>query len=112
MGKIGKLTEEYYNEVKRSLNSKWRWTRFTNRHINDVAYKHGISFKTTVQVKNSATYEDYRAQVLAQHPDTKGETIRDIVLDIHNQVFNQKDNKYVVPRSAKTAAVQIRHKLK
>lgn len=106
---IKKLTEEYYDEVKRSLNSSWRWTRFTKRHIQNVAYKHGISFKTVIQIKTSNTYEEYREQVKAQHPETKY-SLRDDVLALHRTVFD-KGGEYHAPLTAKTAITQLNYEL-
>ncbi len=109
MGHIRRITEEYYDDVRRSLQSKWRWTRFTKRHINDVAYKHGISFKTVMQIKNSATYEDYRAQCLAQHPEVQYSLAAE-VLKLHEIVFS-KGEEYHKPKTAQTAITQLIYKM-
>lgn len=108
--KVHKITEEYYDEVKRSLNSTWKWTRFTKRHIQDVAYRHGISYKTVVQIKASRTYAEYQEQVKAQHPETIY-SLREDVLALHKTVFDKNDNTYKAPRSAKTAVTQLNYEL-
>lgn len=110
MGKVQKITEEYYDEVKRSLNRTWKWTRFTKRHIQDVAYRHGISYKTVIQIKASKTYAEYREQVKAQHMDIKY-SLREDVLALHKTVFDKGDNTYKAPLTAKTAVTQLNYEL-
>jgi hypothetical protein len=111
MKHIQKVTPEYYAEVRRSLKNTWKWTRFTKRHINDVAYKHGISYKTVVQIKNSPTYEAYQEQNKAQHPDNKQFSLREHILVLHKMTFDKGDNTYKEPLTARTAIVQLEYEL-
>lgn len=99
---IAKITPEYFEDVKRSLKRTWKWTRFTKRHINDVAYRHGISVKTVYQIKNSATYKDYEDQNHAQHPPVIY-SLKDAVFDLHRLVFDRNGAEYHTPKSGKDA---------
>lgn len=107
MKHIRKITEPYYNEVRHSLKNTWKWTRFTKRHINDVAYKHGISYKTVVQIKASRTYQEYIEQVQAQHPPEIVFSLADHILELHKLKYDLKDNKYIQPKTARTAITQL-----
>lgn len=104
---VRKITEDYYNEVRRSLKDTWKWTRFTKRNINDVAYKHGISYKTVIQIKASNTYAEYIEQVRAQHDSPQVFSLRDAILQLHKLRYDKGDNTYKEPRIARTAITQL-----
>ena len=107
--KVHKITEEYYLDVKRSLKNKLHWTRFTSRHIEEVAKLHGISVKTVMQIKNSDTYEVYVEHNKAQHPPQKT-SLADDVIKLHELVFN-KGGEYHKQTSAKVAVAQLLYEL-
>jgi hypothetical protein len=98
--KVAKITEEYFDEVKRSI----RWTT-----SNRAARKHGISLKTVLQIRNSKNYQEYREQVKAQHPYPQF-SLAEEVLTLHKLVFD-KGEEYHKPMSAKTAIGQLQYKL-
>ena len=104
--RIYKITEQYFKEVKQSLNSKKKWTRFTKRNIEEVANKHGISYKTVMQIKNCVDYQDYVEINKSQHPEVKY-SLKEDVLKLHKLLFDYKDNKYITPASAKEAIGSI-----
>lgn len=106
---VKKITEEYFDDVKRSLERKRRWTRFTSRHIKKVAETHGISYKTVVQIEASNDYEAYRRQVVAQHPITHYSLAEDII-SLHGELFGERE-KYTKPKAASQAVAQIRYEL-
>ena len=110
MGKIAKITPEYFDEVKRSLKRTYRWTRFTKRNISDVAYRHGISFKTVMQIKNSETYEDYVDQNHAQHPPVEF-SLGGEVIKLHELVFDRNNVEYHKPKSAKQAINELNYRI-
>jgi hypothetical protein len=105
--KVAKITEEHFNDVKRSLKNKWRWTRFTKRHIEEIAELHGISLKTVMQIKNSETYKDYQDQNKAQHPPQVKFSLKEQILELHRLTYDLKDNKYIPPKTAQVAIMQL-----
>ncbi len=63
-----------------------------------------------MQIKNSATYQDYVDLCKSQHPETIY-SLREDVLALHKTVFDKNDNTYKAPRSAKTAVTQLNYEL-
>ena len=105
MGKIPKLTEEYFIEVKDDLSwYRKRWT--TDKRI---AKKRGISLKTVLQIKGSDSYEDYLNNVRAQHPPVKF-SLRDHVLVLHRKEFGKDNEAYIEPLTARQAIVELLNK--
>lgn len=107
---VKKITEEYFEDVKRSLKNKWRWTRYTNRHLHEIAGLHGISHKTVVQIKASENYEQYMEQVKAQHPPFAKYSLREDLFQLHEELLGNKV-KYTKPKTGSQAIAQIRYEL-
>lgn len=92
-----KITQQKFKDVKKTL--FWHT-------VNQTAAKHDISYKTTAQIKVSKTFEDYTLLNKSQHPEPQY-SLADRVNQIHNLVFNQHDNKYLPPRTAREAAREL-----
>ena len=107
MSHIGKIRLEHYDEVKRSLRNTWLFTRFKRNNIEAVAKRHGISYKTVIQIKNSDTYEDYQEQNKAQHPDTKYSAREDLLAYLKERC-EQAGVQYKTPSHMSIALYQLR----
>jgi hypothetical protein len=92
-----RITEQTFKIIKGSF--LWRTT-------GQVAAKHDISYKTAAQIKVSRNFEDYTLLNKAQHPEPQY-SLADRVKQIHNLVFNQHDNKYLPPQTAREAAREL-----
>lgn len=101
MGKISRITEPYFYEVKRY--SRWHTSRRT-------AAKFGIHISTAMNIAGCRNYEQYRELVRAEHQPTKF-SLREGILELHKQVFDKNDNKYIEPSVARTALTQIQFEL-
>ena len=95
---IHKLTEEYFNDIKRTL----RWT--TNKR---AAYKHGVSLKTALQVRGSKNYKEYQEQKNAQHPETKYSAKKDLLAYLKERC-EQAGIQYKEPSHMSIALYQLR----
>lgn len=107
MSHIHKVTPEYYDEVKQSLRNTWLFTRFTRHNIEKVAKRHGISYKTVIQIKNSDTYEAYQEQNRAQHPEVKY-SARDDLLAYLKERCETAGIPYKTPTHMSIALYQLR----
>lgn len=92
-----RIDETAFNKVKGSF--LWQTT-------SQVAAKFDISYKTAAQIKVSRNFEDYTLLNKSQHPEPQY-SLADRVKQIHNLVFNQHDNKYLPPQTARDAAREL-----
>lgn len=93
-----KITTQIFDEVKR-----YKLWHSDYRTISTF----GISKKTLVQIKSSKDFGAYTEQNLAQHPPIQY-SLADSVSDLHDIVFNNHDNKYIKPMTARKACQELK----
>lgn len=97
-----RIIDEYtFKKVKGNI--FWRLTP------SQAAAQHDISLKTVLQIRGSKDYTQYRQQCKAQHPETEY-SLGENVLLLHKLVFDERDNKYIPPPSARKAVEQLKLK--
>ncbi len=97
---IRKITPEYFAEVKQSI--RWNWS------MKKVAAKHGISLSTVLNIKGCRNYQEYRELVKSEHQPVKN-SLADRLIALHKTVYDNKDNKYIAPKTADSALTQFEY---
>ena len=92
-----RITPETFNEVKNYV----RW--HTNKRTSD---KFKLHISTVINIRGSQTYAQYRQLVKAEHPPTKY-SLADDIYQLHSLTFNKHDNKYIQPKTAKSAIQEL-----
>lgn len=98
MGKVHKVTREYFADTKRIL----RWN--TNRR---TARKTGLSLKTVLQIRGSKSYGEYVEQKRAQHPEVTYSAREDLLAYLKERC-EQAGIKYKEPSHMSIALYQLR----
>lgn len=92
-----RITEQLFDDIKYDM-------RY--RRLSKIMSVHNIGYKTAIQIDASKDFATYTAQNKAQHPVTLY-SLADNVIELHNIIFNQHDNTYIVPKTAKQAIKEI-----
>lgn len=92
-----RVTKEEFAILKKQL-------RF--RSAKYVAKKSGRHLSTVINIKGSKNYIEYRELVKSEHQEIAF-SLKDSVLELHRIMFDNRDNKYIAPTTAKMAVAKL-----
>lgn len=108
MSHIHKLTNEYFDDITRSLAQRWYALRRSKKHIEKVAKKHGVSIKTVLQVESArGDFTIYEEIKRAQHPEVKYSAREDLLAYLKERC-ESAGIEYKVPSHMSVALYQLR----
>lgn len=76
------------------------------RSAESVARKNERHLSTIINIKGSKNYEEYKKLVESEHQPVKYSLMQK-VLDLHKIMFDNGDNKYIAPTTAKMAIAKL-----